>query len=273
MPAWSLSFYTSNCEPCPNSFFSVPSRPTPHTAWELEAVPCPPAQAKEERLLPHLAAGLNMFPLTEGCEKWPVYTPGWIPSSSSSPKGNEGAWSNSTPSHPTPAPAACKKRRSKSRVAKPKPLASVFGRKHSQGPQRENILKSYMGPVFCTWNSLWHRSGLYPETLVWGVEGSFIFVVVSSPPQSRQHITQYRHIDVFCVMWAPEKLVWILFSFFFLSPETTKDRTLSHSQPEKQPHTSEQTLRAPRHPTSKHCFLTTTNSLLCNLLYLNIISH
>lgn len=224
-PPWGPRFFhTAGCEPCPNSFSSVPSLPTPHTGWELEDVPHALAQAKEERLLLHLAAALNTFPITEGWEKRPVYAPGWIPSSSSSPKGNERVWNNSTP-----APAACRKRRSQLRVAEPKVFTSVFGRKHSQGPQNKNILKSYMGPVFCTWNRLWHHSGLYPKTLFWGAEGSFIPVVVSSSPQSRQLIQAHWCILCDVGTWKTGLNSFSLF-FFFPLPRNHK-RYISESQP------------------------------------------
>lgn len=221
MPAWSLSFDTSNCEPCPNSF-SVPFCPTPHTARELEVVPCRPAQAKEEKLLPHLAAGSNMFPLTEGCEKWSAYTPGWIPSSSSSPKGNEGVWSNSTLSHPTPAPSDGKKRRSKPRVAKPKPSTGVFGRKHSQGPQRENILKFCMGPVFCTWNRLWHHWSIPQDTGLgcWGKLYSCGCVFPTTIKTTNTGTLMY-------FVWCGHLKNWFEFFFpFFFSPQKPQKRQL-----------------------------------------------
>lgn len=156
-----------------------------------------------------------MFPLTEGCEKGPVYAPGWIPSSFSSPKGNEGIWSNSTPSHPTPAPAACRKRRSKAQGGQTQTLDKCLWEKTLSGP----LKRKYPGPVFCTWNKLWHHYGLKPNTLVWGVEGSFISVVVSSPPQSRQQIQAHWCILCDVGTW---KTGLNSFFLFFLSQKPQK---------------------------------------------------
>lgn len=50
--------------------------------------------------------------------------------------------------------------------------------------------KIYRSPRWdlCFAHRLWHHSGLHPKTVAWDGEESFIPVVVSAPPQSRQEI-------------------------------------------------------------------------------------
>lgn len=105
---------------------------------------------------------------------------------------------------------------------------SLGKKPHPQNPQRQNIMNFYAGPVISTWNRLWHLSGLYPETLAWGRGGKLWFLWLGPPHHYWDN--KHEHVSVFCVMWAPAKLVWNFFFPFFFFPRNHK-RYNSESQP------------------------------------------
>lgn len=200
-------------------FFSVLSLPTPHKAWELEAVPCPSAQAKKRgcshiwlliKICSHLLKGVRKD-LSMILDEF-LHPP--HPQKAMKEYGV------------TPYPATPHQLLQSAGIGEASP--GWPNQNSWQVSSGENTLRApkkkiYGSPI---WDLCFAHEIAFDIILVYsprhwsGVLRKALFLWLCLPHHNQDN--KYRHIDVFCVMWAPEKLVWILFFLFCSLPRNHK---------------------------------------------------